>query len=77
MFRDNYALCSKIQESEIQHFIQCIEKGRDVRYLQFLQTIMKVDEQPVKRAQDLVMTEVFITIIILMLLNIVYIYTFY
>lgn len=59
VFRDNGALCNKVQESEIQYFIHCIEKkGRDIRYLKFLQTIMKVNGQPIKRSQDLVMAEV-------------------
>ena len=58
MFKDNGALCQEVQESEIQYFLHCIEKGRDIRYLQFLQTIMKVHGQPVKRSQDLVMAEV-------------------
>ena len=58
IFKDNIDLCNKVQESEIQHFIQCIEKQRDVRYLKFLQTIMKVNGIPIKRTQDLVMAEV-------------------
>ena len=58
IFRENGALCSKVQESEVHHFIRSIEKKRDVRYLKFLQTIMKVNGQPVKRSQDLVMAEV-------------------
>ncbi len=58
IFRENGSLCSKVQESEVNHFIRSIEKKRDVRYLKFLQTIMKVDGKPVKRSQDLVMAEV-------------------
>ncbi len=58
IFRENSTLCSKVQESEVHYFIRAIEKKRDIRYLKFLQTIMKVDRKPVKRAQDLVMAEV-------------------
>lgn len=58
VFKDNAVLCNKVQESEVIYFIQCIEKERDVRFLKFLQTIMKVHGQPIKRAQDLVMAEV-------------------
>ena len=58
VFRDNSVLCNKVRESEVQHFFQCIEKERDVRYLKFLQTIIKVNGTPVKRSQDLVMGEV-------------------
>ena len=65
MFKDNAALCQEVQESEIQYFLHCIEKGRDIRYLQFLQTIMKVHGQPVKRSQDLVMAEVMVKTLII------------
>jgi hypothetical protein len=58
VFKDNMVLCNKVRESEIQYFIQCIEKGRDVRFLKFLQTIMKVNGQPIKRTQELVMSEI-------------------
>lgn len=58
VFRDNPVLCNKVRESEVQHFFRCIEKDRDVRYLLFLQTIIKVNGAPLKRSQDLVMGEV-------------------
>ena len=58
IFRDNHVLCNKVQESEIQHFIRCIEKDRDIRYLKFLQTVVKCNAVCIKRAQDLVMAEV-------------------
>ena len=58
VFKDNIVLCNKVQESEIVYFMNCIEKGRDIRFLKFLQTIMKVHGQPIKRSQDLVMAEV-------------------
>ena len=44
-------------ESEIQHFIHCIEKSRNVKYLKFLQTIVKGGKGS-RRAQEMVMNEV-------------------
>ena len=57
IFRDNPYLCSKVTESEIQHFIHCIEKSRNVKYLKFLQTIVKGGKGS-RRAQEMVMNEV-------------------
>lgn len=57
IFRDNPYLCSKVTESEIQHFIHCIEKSRNVKYLRFLQTIVKGGKGS-RRAQEMVMNEV-------------------
>ena len=50
-------MCSKVTESEIQHFIHCIEKSRNVKYLRFLQTIVKGGKGS-RRAQEMVMNEV-------------------
>ena len=62
IFRDNAYLCGKVTESEIQHFIHCIEKSRNVKYLKFLQTIVQggreVGGQGSRRAQEMVMNEV-------------------
>ena len=65
IFRDNAHLCSKVTESEVQHFINCIEKRRHVTFLQFLQTVVQGagkgqqgKGQQSKRIQDMVMTEV-------------------
>ena len=48
-------LCSKVTESEVQHFISCIEKSRNVKYLRFLQTVVKGGS---RRAQEMIMNEV-------------------
>lgn len=50
-------LCHRISEATIHHFINSISKARHVKYLQFLQTIVKCDTY-IKRTQDLVMREV-------------------
>ena len=57
IFRDNPYLCSKVTESEIQHFIHCIEKSRNVKYLKFLQTIVQGGKGS-RRTQEMVMNEV-------------------
>ena len=59
IFRDNGHLCSKVTESEVQHFIHCIEKKRHIKFLEFLQTVVKGGKgQQNKRTQDMVMNEV-------------------
>ena len=65
IFRDNPHLCSKVTESEVQHFIHCIEKKRHVKFLEFLQTVVQGagkgqqgKGQQSKRIQDMVMNEV-------------------
>ena len=59
IFRDNAHLCSKVEEGMVQHFMHCIEKGRNVKYLKFLQTIVKGGKEMVnKRTQEMVMSEV-------------------
>ncbi len=58
IFRDNGHLCSKVSESEVQHFFNCIEKGRNVRYLEFLKTVVRGGKDTVnKRVQEMVMNE--------------------
>ena len=57
IFRDNAHLCSKVTESEVQHFIHCIEKSRNVKYLQFFQTIVQGGKGS-RRAQEMVVNEV-------------------
>lgn len=57
IFLDNALLCSKVTESEIQHFINCIEKSRNVKYLVFLQTIVQGGKGS-RRAQEMIMNEV-------------------
>ncbi len=57
VFRDNAHLCSKVTEQEVQHFISCIEKSRNVKYLKFLQTIVMGGKSG-RRVQEMVMSEV-------------------
>lgn len=61
IFKGNATLCHRVSESTIHHFINSISKARHVKYLQFLQTIVKCDTY-IKRTQDLVMREVGILI---------------
>ena len=56
VFRDNAHLCSKVSEQEVQHFISCIKKSRNVKYLKFLQTIV-VGGKSGRRVQEMDMNE--------------------
>ncbi|XP_064398624.1 inositol 1,4,5-trisphosphate receptor type 2-like isoform X2 [Halichondria panicea] len=56
IFRDNAHLCSKVTESEVQHFVHCIEKSRNVKYLKFFQTIVQGGKGS-RRAQEMVTEE--------------------
>ena len=56
---DNSTLCNEVNEKVIQHFVHCIETyGRHVQYLKFLQTIVKAENQFIRKSQDRVMQEV-------------------
>ncbi|XP_054281341.1 inositol 1,4,5-trisphosphate receptor-like [Macrosteles quadrilineatus] len=58
IFQDNSTLCNEVNEKVIQHFIHCIEThGRHVQYLKFFQTIVKAENQFIRRCQDMVMQE--------------------
>ncbi|GAB6029930.1 hypothetical protein CHUAL_005626 [Chamberlinius hualienensis] len=58
IFKNNLALCSEVSERVIQHFVQCLEThGKQVYYLKFLQTIVKAENQYIRRCQGLVMQE--------------------
>jgi hypothetical protein len=57
IFLNNPLLCSKVTEVEIQYFVNCIEKSRNVKYLKFLQTIVKGGKGS-RRAQEMIMNEV-------------------
>ena len=57
IFRDNAHLCNKVTEAEVQHFINCMEKARSVKYLYFLQTVV-LGARGNRRAQEMVMNEV-------------------
>lgn len=59
IFKDNYALCNEVNDKVIQHFINCIEThGRHVEYLKFFQTIVKAENQFIRKSQDTIMQEV-------------------
>lgn len=59
IFKDNLALCNEVNDKVVQHFVHCIEiHGRHVEYLKFLQTIVKAENQFIRRCQDMVMQEV-------------------
>jgi inositol 1,4,5-triphosphate receptor type 1 len=58
IFKDNLALCNEVNEKVIQHFVHCIEiHGRHVEYLKFLQTIVRAENQFIRKCQDMVMQE--------------------
>lgn len=62
IFKDNYTLCNEVNDKVIQHFIHCIEThGRHVEYLKFFQTIVKAENQFIRKCQDTVMQEVRVT----------------
>ena len=64
IFRDNPHLCCKVTETEVQYFINCIEKKRHVKFLQFLQTVVQgagkgqQGKGQQSKIQDMVMNEV-------------------
>ena len=57
IFRDNAHLCSKVSETEVQHFINCTAKARDVKYIQFLQTVV-AGAMGNRQVQNMVMNKV-------------------
>ncbi|XP_059489597.1 inositol 1,4,5-trisphosphate receptor isoform X6 [Neocloeon triangulifer] len=58
IFQDNSSLCNEVNEKVIQHFVHCIEThGKHVQYLKFLQTIVKAENQFIRKCQDMVMQE--------------------
>ncbi|XP_059613160.1 inositol 1,4,5-trisphosphate receptor [Phlebotomus argentipes] len=58
IFKDNLGLCNEVNEKVVQHFVHCIEiHGRHVEYLKFLQTIVKAENQFIRKCQDMVMQE--------------------
>ncbi|KAI5726812.1 hypothetical protein M8J76_008949 [Diaphorina citri] len=58
VFQDNSNLCNEVNEKVIQHFVHCIEThGRHVQYLKFFQTIVKAEDQFIRKCQDMVMQE--------------------
>lgn len=60
IFLDNKNLCNEVTERVIQYFVYCIEiQGRYVFYFRFLQIVVKVEGEFIKKIQDMVMVEVF------------------
>ena len=58
IFHDNAQLCNEVSEKVVQHFVHCIESiGKHVQYLRFLQTIVRTENQFIRRSQGLVMQE--------------------
>ncbi|KAK0174228.1 hypothetical protein PV328_007337 [Microctonus aethiopoides] len=58
IFQDNSTLCNEVSPKVIQHFVHCIEThGRHVQYLKFLQTIVKAENQFIRKCQEMVMQE--------------------
>jgi inositol 1,4,5-triphosphate receptor type 1 len=63
IFRDNPHLCCKVTETEVQYFINCIEKKRHVKFLQFLTTVVQgagkgqQGKGQQSKIQDMVMNE--------------------
>lgn len=59
IFQDNSTLCNEVSIKVIQHFVHCIEThGKHVQYLRFLQTIVKAENQFIRKCQEMVMQEV-------------------
>ncbi|XP_072755425.1 inositol 1,4,5-trisphosphate receptor-like isoform X4 [Anoplolepis gracilipes] len=58
IFQDNSILCNEVSGKVIQHFVHCIEThGKHVQYLKFLQTIVKAENQFIRKCQEMVMQE--------------------
>ncbi|CAF0775305.1 unnamed protein product [Brachionus calyciflorus] len=61
IFKDNILLCNGIDDHLVQNFIHGIENQNldesKIPYLEFLQTICVVDEQEIKKNQDLIISE--------------------
>ncbi|XP_032666695.1 inositol 1,4,5-trisphosphate receptor isoform X8 [Odontomachus brunneus] len=58
IFQDNSVLCNEVNPKVIQHFVHCIEThGKHVQYLKFLQTVVKAENQFIRKCQELVMQE--------------------
>lgn len=58
IFQDNSTLCNEVNVKVIQHFVHCIEThGKHVQYLKFLQTIVKAENQFIRKCQEMVMQE--------------------
>jgi len=58
IFLDNEPLCSEVSEHVIQHFVRATARHRHMQYLKVLQTIMKPKCSLIRKAQDMIMSEV-------------------
>ncbi len=59
IYKNNRELCSNVSEQLIQHVVHLIDsKERNVVFLDFLQTIMIRNDQPIPSSQDKVAQEV-------------------
>ena len=59
IFKDNVMLANEITDNVVQHFVRAIEtNGRHVQYIKFLQTVVKAENQYIRKTQDMVMAEV-------------------
>jgi hypothetical protein len=61
IYRGNQHLCNKVSKQVVLFAIQGIEKGRHVKYLRFLLSIVRVNGAFLRRTQDMVMQELFDT----------------
>jgi len=58
IFQDNETLANEVTDNVIQHFVHSIEtSGRHVDYLRFLQSVVKAENQYIRKTQDMVMGE--------------------
>nr|AGN03925.1 inositol 1,4,5-trisphosphate receptor [Dugesia japonica] len=58
IYKDNLKLCNSVPEKVVQHYVRCIEThGHQVPFLKFLQTIIKVQDQYIRKCQDMVISE--------------------
>jgi len=58
IYMDNIALCNDASDSLIQQIVHAIEsRGKHVRYLQLLQTLLKAENQLIRKTQDIIMAE--------------------
>ena len=58
IFENNLTLCNELNEKVLQHFVNCLgNHGKHVQYLKCLQTLVKADNHPIRKCQDMVMQE--------------------
>lgn len=58
LFHENLALCNEVSERVVQQIVHSIEQhGRHVCYLRLLKTIIKAENQLIRKTQDCIMAE--------------------